>query len=273
MNKNIKLALLLSCISTSSIAYQVKAYLTIDNKTNVPMQIIVEQPNKQPTLIQDIPALHTTRVTKSQNDFGAPLENGMSYILSLNQSHAFFTITGIGENKYKLYMQGRINYYAGAGAYDKYSFIDNISAAQGLSFEPSYTCRRATQTDQAFNNQIVIEGTPGNTLDLVPKFDEDGFCQGFKSSSMRDGEGVDQKNQYYTPVCFDGTSSIFWRTMAADHHGFEYPAYYNGNYNNLYGIGGTSPYDPRFKDLVDKWVGNRYCETWPRDGRSGGGGA
>ena len=160
MLKKIHLALLISCISSSSFAYQVKAYLTIDNRTAVPMQIIVQQPNGQADITQDIPALQATRVTKSQNDFGDPLENNMSYVLSLNQSHAFITIKGIAANKDKTYLQGRITYYAGGGASSKYSFLDDIFAAEGLSFKPKYTCRSAEKSDHVFDNQIVIEGTP-----------------------------------------------------------------------------------------------------------------
>lgn len=261
MYKKIQLALLLSCMGTSSFAYQVKAYLTIDNKTNVPMQIGVKQPYNQPEIIKDLPPHTVTQVTKD------PMENGMSYLFSLSQSYAFFAVKGIAENKDKVYLQGRVVYFAGGGASEKYSFIDNLSTAKGLTSTPAYTCRSAEQADHIFNNQIVIEGTPGDTLVLTPFSDETGYCQGLKTSIMRDGDGEGQKNQYYTPVCFDGTTSIFWRVRVGDRFG-DYPAYQNGK--EAYDIGDLSPYEPSFKSKVDEWVGNRYCETWSNEIHGGG---
>src|SRR5262249_26258427 len=47
-------------------------------------------------------------------------------------------------------------------------------------------------------------------------------CQGFKGSILRDNV------QYYTPVCFDGKSEIFWKTYE-NYSGVGFSIWYENN--------------------------------------------
>ena len=79
---------------------------------------------------------------------------------------------------------------------------------------------------------------------------------------MRDAG--DLKNQYYTPVCMDGTSSVFWRQSVIGEHGFLYTEYFNGKESHSISNNKYIIYAPEFQTKLDEWVGNPYCGTWPK---------
>ena len=56
MLKKISLAFCIFCISVTSHAYLIKTNFTVENKTDVPLLMEIEQPNGQETLTQPLPA-------------------------------------------------------------------------------------------------------------------------------------------------------------------------------------------------------------------------
>ena len=68
MFKKIPLALFISCISASSYAYMIGSNFTVENKTDVPMVLAVEQPNGQDGVTQQIPAHKITQVYLTNGD-------------------------------------------------------------------------------------------------------------------------------------------------------------------------------------------------------------
>src|SRR5262249_41590556 len=83
---------------------------------------------------------------------------------------------------------------------------------------------------------------------------EKGRCQGLRSSSFRAYEN--EPHQYYIPVCFDGTSTIFWKIHACNNVGLCKDYYNSGLPGQWYWVNDTSNTE------VDEYVGNPYCETW-----------
>lgn len=193
MNKKIHIALLISCFSVSSYAYIIGTDLIIDNRTDTPMQIEVNRPNNQTLLSQPLPAHQRSIVY---------VENGDTTELPNKLSKARFKIKNMTD-KDKLYVQGRIAFYVGSSIQDKYSYLNSVSAANGLSVDQFYSC--TDHGDKIFTQKITIAGTPGEALEET-EFFANVPCQGVKHSVLRDN------HQYYAAACFDGTSTpTYWK--------------------------------------------------------------
>ena len=246
MFKKIYVALFISCISATSYAYVVGANLTVENKTDVPMVIVIDQPNGQAKDILQLPPHKSNQIYMQNGD-----NSGMLY----QTSTAPFTIRETDANG-KVYAQGRIAYYVGASMWNKYSFIDAVTAADNLKIDASYSCKNGGY-NTTFENKIVIDGTPGNEMQ-ARNFPSKASCQGFKASGIR------ENNQYYTAVCVDGTSSIFWKGIyqQCSVHGnfcYDVTGYYNGN--KLYIISYTDD-TIALQNELDRIIGNSLCGKW-----------
>jgi len=242
--KHMRTAIFLLCISTSSYAYIIQSNVTIENKTDIPLLITIDQPNKQGSNTLAIPAHLTTEIHVQNGD-----NSGQLYQTSTAPFKIKAAETGL------LYVQGRIAYYVGASLNDKYNFLNSVSYAPGLNVDMHYSCKNGSY-DTTFENTIVIDGKPTNEL-VVKKFPSNLHCEGMVSSDL------DKKSMDYTPSCFDGTRSTFWQYW---HHGCEhnehcliYFAYTNGklNYKLNYFADNAAMYDE-----LNKVVGKNYCGSW-----------
>lgn len=248
MFKKMNLALLISCISATSYAYVINSNLTVENKTDVPLIMSIEQPNGQDPVTLKISAHTTTPIFMTNDD-----HTGYLYQTSIAP---FKLLSADGSNK--VYAQGRVAFYVGASMWNKYSFVNAVSAAEGLIVDPVYSCKNGGY-DSTFDNRIIIDGTPGNELQ-AKEFPEAVRCQGLKSSDLS------HENQYYVPNCFDGKKApLFWRYFdgtVCTHHGNECTwifGYTNGVYT--YGVEHTE--EPVvLQAALDRRVGNSYCGTW-----------
>lgn len=246
MFKKIKMALLISCISASSYAYVIDTNLTVENRTNVPLLLTMEQPNGQDPVSQPIPAHQTSLIPMSNGDHG-----GLLY----QTSTAPFKIMSNDNNK--VYAQGRVAFYVGASLWNKYSFLNFVSAADGLTVDPVYSCKNGGY-GTTFENKIIIDGMPGKELQATG-FPEMVSCQGLKSSELS------HQNEYYTPTCFDGRKPLFWRYFdgtVCSHHGHECQwvfGYTNGT--DSYGVEHTEE-PTALQAALDRRVGNQFCATW-----------
>src|SRR5437870_5720691 len=123
MHKKILLSFLIIFIHSTSYAYVITTDFTVENKTDINMQLEMNQPNGQGKSVVYVPA-HTL--------IKLYLENGDHSGMLFRTATAPFKLTDV-ENK-KLYLQGRIGYYVGGlGIFSLYSFLDGISAASGLT--------------------------------------------------------------------------------------------------------------------------------------------
>jgi hypothetical protein len=249
MFKKIQLGLLISCISLSSYAYVVQTNFTVENKTDVPMVISVDQPNGQGSNTLSIPAHESTQVQ---------MQNGDSSGLLYQTATAPFTIKADGKNG-KLVAQGRIAYYVGASMWNKYSFLDALSAAEGITIDPIYSCRNGGY-GTTFDNRIILDGTPGNEL-FAKIFPREVKCQGLKSSEFEEHNGI-----RYSPTCFDGTSSTFTKTYEGLYCNPATPGickqsfgYYDGK--EMFFVEPLKDETALKAELIKK-VGNGYCRSW-----------
>lgn len=227
MLKKISLALFLSCINASSFAYVIDTDFTIENKTDVALTIEVEQPNGQPATGTTIPAHDFKKISLSNGD-----NSGMLY----QKSSAPFNIKAND----KVIVHGRLVYYVGASLGNKYSFLNAVTASDGISTDLSYSCKNGGY-GKTFKNKIVISGNPDKELQ-IKRFPSDLSCQGLKSSTF---------NGRYTPTCFDGSSSLFYKERE-------------------YGMGNNYTDDKQQffvhfgenKARMDYQIGYLFCETW-----------
>lgn len=240
MFKKIQLAILISGISATSYAYVVESNLTVENKTNVPMVMIIEQPNGQPVKTISIPAHQT--IDKQY------MQNGDHSGLLYQTSSAPFKIRETDENG-KVLAQGRVVYYVGASLVNKYSYLNAVTAANNLTVDPVYTCKNGGY-ETTFENKLVIAGTADKEL-KIKKFPTDFSCQGFKSSTWNDA------TRQYTAVCFDGSSSTFTKVPRDYYQGVGYSDGVNKYFVNLEQAGAMP-----MQGIFDNNIGQEYCETW-----------
>jgi hypothetical protein len=244
MFKQIQLAVLLSCTSVSSYAYLVETNFTIENKTDVPLVVVVTQPDGLKPL-QLILAHETRQIL---------VKNGDSSGLLYQTSTAPFNINALDHKKNPLIVQGRIAFYVGASLGNKYSFLNALSAADGVTIDPSYSCKNGGY-NTIFQNKIVIDGIPGNDL-AVKAFPAAVRCDGLKSNDFN------PKNLEYTPTCFDGNSSTFWPVWDSPGNFIEF-FYTNGKWNDdhHYLVDYSSDSEKIHTEQNNK-IGNAYCGTW-----------
>jgi len=224
------------CINAASYAYVVGTDFTIINKTDIPMVLVINQPNEQSGKVINIPAHETSHVG---------LQNGDSTGLLYQMSNAPFKLVTANGNGKPL-IQGRIVYYVGATLNNKYSFLNAVSAADGLTLDLDYTCGKHNWYD-SFNNTITILGKP--TRDLkIKKFPTDFSCQGLKSSTFN------ETTRQYIPLCFNTKKSVFTEGEKD---------YESAIYSNIYDT--YLVYNPGsmpLQGMLDNRIGQSFCETW-----------
>ena len=186
------------------------------------------EPQWQPATGISIPAHATNKVSLSNGD-----NSGLLY----QKSSAPFNIKAND----KILARGRVVYYVGASLANKYSFLNALSAADGITVDPTYTCKNGGY-GKTFKNKIVINGTPGKALE-IKNFPSDLSCQGLKSSTF-DGR--------YTPTCFDGSTSMFYKkrdySVGVDYANTEEQEYF--------------VHPGETKGRLDYQIGYLFCETW-----------
>src|SRR5437868_3420632 len=153
MFKKIAIALFISSISVSSYAYLIGSNLTIENKTNIPMEINVDAAEGKITKLISPHAM----ITLNLNVNGWKLYHSTT---------APFTITSVPlHSDSSVYVEGRVAYYVYDWPSHQYSFLDSLSVASGITIEPSYSC---AVSDNTFENKIVIDGTPPENGGIQP---------------------------------------------------------------------------------------------------------
>lgn len=243
--------MLIFCLGTTSYAYVIGTNLTIENKTDVPMLMLAEQPNGQANNTVYIPAHNTSHVYMENGDY-----SGLLY----QMSNALFQI--MGADDHKIYLQGRVSYYVGASVWNKYSFLDAVFAASGLEVDSVYTCKNGG-ANAVFENKIVIDGTPGSELQ-VKEFPAEMNCKGLKSSTM-DTNGM----QYYA-ICFDGERATYQQMEVHTHCGafgncekdYTYRKSSDEKYVYLRFDRLTNVDDETLHTALDNKGGNAFCNTW-----------
>lgn len=231
MQKKLLLATLITCISATSYAYTIGANLTVENKTDANMEMIVEQPNHQQQKIIQLPA-HTTI-----HDY---MENGDTTGWLYQPSAATFTIKSNG----KVYAQGRIAYYVGGSLGNKYTFLDAINTANGITIDPTYSCLNGG--NNTLENSFIINGTPGSTALSVQQFPDKISCRGLKSSSY---------DSNYTLTCFNGNTTTFIHSPHCCMHGC-HDDFFTDNDEYTIWRGGLNLVN------LDYQIGKRYCGNW-----------
>ena len=196
MFKKTQLAILVCCVSASSYAYRINSDLIVDNKTGKALQVEISNvtDEKIDQTQQILPGSQTHFKTNN-----GQVDNGLTGKLDT----AIITIKGLEDQK--IYLQARLNYYVGAAKiWEKYSFIDAITKADGVKATPSYTCVSKNYSDPTFNNGIVIEETSGKGITATAKKDFPYVvtCMGLKSSELL-GDNNGKPYQDYYPVCFN----------------------------------------------------------------------
>lgn len=244
MFKKIQLALIISCVSASSYAYVVETNFSVENKTDVPLAIVIDQPNGQKPIAKALPAHEVTTIKMDNGD-----HSGLLY----QTSAASFTIKDTIQSV-KAYAQGRIGYYVGASMGNKYSFLNAVSAAEGLTLDTNYSCKNGGY-GTTFDNKLVIEGTPVKSLD-GKEFPANVSCQGIKSSTLS------EKNQEYVITCSDDSYSLFHQRFiyVCGHH----DCFWSFSYRN-----GEQKYFPYYftnsnqlHAELDNRVGKSFCGNW-----------
>lgn len=241
MFRQLQLATLLTCVSITSYAYTIDANLTVENKTDVALEMIVDQPNHQEQKIIKLPA-HTT--------IHEHMENGDTYTGWLFQyANAPFTIKAND----KIYAHGQIVYYLGGAVWRKFTFLDSITTAEGIKIDPTYTCKNGGNTTLA--NSFVIEGATDKSLSIkpLPQYPK---CQGLKISER-------DKTHLYHPTCSDGSSGRYFtrlNTYCVNMNNIPLCDNYLDYYNDKTSV--EIPYTEVNEALMDDRAGNAICGSW-----------
>ena len=220
MFKRFCFALFLFCMNISSYAYVIESTLTLKNNTDIPMVFTLEGQSFK----RSIPAHSTSTINKemlNNNDY-----TGFLYRAAAQG----FEIRGDNADN-QLYVQGRIVYYISGSYWQKYSFLDSLSAAEGLTIDTGYTCEANTSV---FNNSIIIDGKPGKVLQPVMDYSKDISCRGLKTSTLEQGPEFDKP--IYKPTCRDGHTGSFDLSDMQINNGDELVIYYLLNPEESYGI-------------------------------------
>jgi len=239
-------------MSASSYAYEIKSSLIVENKTDTSIIVDVDIPKEKTRSLLIRPNM--------TNQLDVSIEGWELY----KSYPAPFTIKS-NDAHHKLYVQGRINYYVGAWPTVKYSSLDALSTADGLTIDTNYSC---FPSNTGFENKIVISGAPGSALHPTT-LPTEMHCQGFKSSILQ------SDHLYYTPTCSDGKrNALFWKIFEKrDDQGYTHFMYTKGYLqelcidNGFYCDGGTlatlSQSDAAIKNMLDDIVRKgKFCGSW-----------
>jgi len=232
------LLLSICCSSASSWAYNIETNLGIENKTNVSMVMIIDPANGQKQITEQLPP-HSNKVIH--------IESGDNSWKLYQTAIASFKMKG--KNNDKLYIQGQVVNYVWGSEFRTYSYLNAITAAKGLSVNPTYSCNMNDQWNRIFDkNKFVIDGTPDKELQAtdLPK---EASCKGLISSRLSD-------SNIYTVTCSDGRNSTFCQQIPIHDGDKVLWPYDNGqvsfNFTN---------HLPNQQEL-DTVVGNTYCGSW-----------
>lgn len=250
MFKKIQLSLIISCLSASSYAgYVVNSNLSIDNKTDAALTIVIDQPNGQLPITQLLPPHQLSTIS---------MNNAGTWGILYKPSNAPFTIKADGVDG-RLLMQGRVAYYIGPSIFNKYSYLDSVSSADSLKVDLSYSCvNNVFDVDKVFENKIVIDGSTSGELQ-VKDFPEKASCEGLKSSE------VINNGEFYNSTCFDGVTKKFWRYFDGEqcsHVGHSCQnvfGYTDGSKNYL--VSRTED-QKELQDTLDRDIGKVSCSSW-----------
>jgi hypothetical protein len=248
LNKIVFLPTLLwMCISLPSYAYVIGANLTIENATDVPMELTVYRLNGQDSIHKSIPAHQTTPIYMENGD-----HSGYLYQAAV----APFSIRDAKEKTE--YVNGRVAYYVGAAFWSKYSFLDSVLAGPGITLDQSYSCGNGG-SGTIFENKIILSGHPGEAAPINPHHP---FirCEGLKASELT-------KDQYLLK-CSNNTEVIFSKLFPSFTNEECQPGagkachWWTGNRNTVFS---ADPYLVRnygYKYAIDKGIGTPYCQTF-----------
>jgi hypothetical protein len=191
MFKQLSAALFLFCTSISSYAYVIESNLLIHNNTDTPMLFTVTKQDGE-LFKQPLPAHSASTIKKEV------LNNGDHTGLLYRAATQRFEIRS--DDASQLYVQGRVVYYIHGSYWQKYSFLDSVSAAEGLSIETGYNCEANTAVA---DNSIAIDGKPGATLRPVLVYPKGIYCRGLKASTL------DETHETYRAMCTNGRTGSF----------------------------------------------------------------
>lgn len=197
MLKQTLISLLISAVTASSFAYTIGQELTVTNNTEKTLQLRINKVNNQPEVTRIIPAYSTIVVYTENGD-----NSGYLY----QYATAPFLISN--ESAYSL-VRGNIAFYVGGTYRRKFSFLNALSAAKGVSLSTNYSCAMGDD-GTVFQNKIVISGTPLAPAVQVKDLRQ---CTGLISSSL------DATHKYYTANCSTQRNKTFYRNFCKTYFG------------------------------------------------------
>lgn len=241
--KKIAIAMLIIISHTSAYAYLIANNLTVVNKTAIPLVIEITEPNQKNPVPKQIPALSSIHIHTENDD-----HSGLLYQTSTTP----FTIKNANG---KLYAQGRIAYYVGASVWNKYSFLDAISATNDVNIDTVYSCRNGGSAGQ-FTSKIIIDGTPGTQELAVKDFPAKIYCESIKSAVFNDD------NQDYSLTCSDDSNSIFHQMtkIYCEKWGCWW-LYQYSNGEQRFKVN-YHPDTAVFKKQLDELIATAFCGKW-----------
>lgn len=234
--------LLISAFFHSAYAYVIEQNLTIENKTNLPLYFEAQPPKGQGNVNKYIKPHETVEI---------PISNGDHTGWLYTPSTATFTIKDAGSSVE--YIRGRIAFYVGGAVWNKYSFLDSVSAGTGVNLDQTYSCQNGGN-NYVFPHKLIIDGNPEGAAP-IQAYTDTIRCNGLQSGSFRN------YGRYYDATCHDKSSSTFVQDcLGVIVNGvplcFGFVSYSNGD-GNTYRTG---------EDLgsVNINVGQRYCGSWEK---------
>lgn len=239
-------------VSLPSYAYVIGANLTVENETDVPMEIIVQQPNGQNYPVKNIPPHQTTTIYTENGD-----QTGLLY-------HTLVAPFSIKDAAQKTeYVNGRVAYYVGTAYWSKYSFLDSVAAGEGISVAQTYSCENGG-TGIIFENKIRLSGAPRDPAPANPGPDHV-RCEGVKESEVN--------NDQYFLKCSDDRQVKFAKLFPNDEcrsGSYSWSPPSDGCYWWTSNPGKKLAVEPHvlrshgLKFALDDAVGGQYCQTFEK---------
>jgi len=239
MFKKIQLALFFFGMSAASYAYVIETNFTIENHTDIPMTIAIDQPWGQDKITKSL-AAHDTVTLKMQNGD----TSGLLYQTSI----APFKIESADA---KTFVNGFVAYYVGGSVMNKYSFL-HISSQRGLTVDSVYSCANGG-ANTILDNKLIIEETSDTTKTKLIK---EIRCEGIKSST------INKINQEYQITCSDDTNSLFHQRMiySCTTHTCEWEFFYTNGEKRYWPKYSTRP--ETLHTELDAMIGKSFCANW-----------
>lgn len=250
MFKKTYLALLISCFSVSSYAYIIGTNFTIENKTDMLLLMEVDQPHSRSDKFLELPPHQESTIYLENDDYTGYLNQAAS---------RSFTIMNLVNTEYaetKTFVQGRISFFLGASIWNKYTFLDSISVAKGLTVNPLYTCENGG--NNTLKNKLIIEGNPEDGI-VEREITGEAICNGLKSSEFN------AETKSYTVTCSNDTqATTFTPNVTPYCYGPGAICQDRAGYTD----GKREYYPERSENAdemhanLDKEIGNSFCKSW-----------